>query len=80
MGFTHDGDADWVLAIDREGRLVDGDKIMAICGSMMKTGKLAHNTVVATVYSNLGLSSFYEAAWRPSDYDLPATGMSSKRC
>ena len=58
LGFTHDGDADRVLAIDREGRLVDGDKIMAICGiHMMKTGKLAHNTVVATVYSNLGLSS-----------------------
>lgn len=58
FGFTHDGDADRVLAIDRKGRIVDGDKIMAICGiHMMKAGRLAHNTVVATVYSNLGLSS-----------------------
>lgn len=57
FGFTHDGDADRVLAIDREGRIVDGDKMMAICGiHMMKAGRLAHQTVVATVYSNLGLS------------------------
>lgn len=61
LGFTHDGDADRVLAIDREGRIVDGDKIMAICGiNMMKTGKLVHNTVVATVYSNLGLTGALE--------------------
>lgn len=57
FGFTHDGDADRVLAIDRTGNIVDGDKMMAICGiHMMKTGRLAQSTVVATVYSNLGLS------------------------
>ena len=57
FGFTHDGDADRVLTIDRSGSIVDGDKMMAICGiHMMKTGRLAQNTVVATVYSNLGLS------------------------
>ena len=42
--------------MDEHGQLVDGDMIMVICGLDMKErGKLNHNTIVATVMSNLGL-------------------------
>lgn len=55
-GLAFDGDADRVLAVDNNGELVDGDKIMAICGLDMKErGILAKNAIVATVMSNLGL-------------------------
>lgn len=56
MGFAFDGDADRVLAVDKNGSMVDGDVIMAICGTeMKKQGKLKNNTIVATIMSNLGL-------------------------
>ena len=56
FGVAHDGDADRALAIDHTGRIIDGDRIMAILAlSMKKAGTLAHNTLVATVMSNLGL-------------------------
>lgn len=56
LGMALDGDADRVIFVDEQGREVDGDQIMAICSlDMMKQGKLAHNTLVATVMSNLGL-------------------------
>ncbi len=56
MGFAYDGDADRVLAVDKNGKSVDGDVIMAICGSeMKKNGSLKGNTIVATIMSNLGL-------------------------
>lgn len=54
-GLAFDGDADRVLAVDENGKYVDGDKIMAICAlDMRKRGILPDNTVVATVMSNLG--------------------------
>jgi len=56
VGLAFDGDADRVLAVDENGVLVDGDKIMAICALDMKSkGKLNDNVIVATVMSNLGL-------------------------
>ncbi|MGI5963129.1 MAG: phosphoglucosamine mutase [Lawsonibacter sp.] len=56
LGLAFDGDADRCLAVDEKGNLIDGDQIMAACGQdMMEKGKLPHNTVVATVMSNLGL-------------------------
>lgn len=55
LGLAFDGDADRVLMVDENGELVDGDKIMSICGQYMKeNGKLKENTIVATVMSNLG--------------------------
>lgn len=55
IGLAFDGDADRVLAVDENGNLVDGDQIMAIIGLKLKEeGKLAENTIVATVMSNLG--------------------------
>ena len=56
LGIAHDGDADRCLAVDAEGRIVDGDQIMAILAvSMKERGHLAKNTLVTTVMSNLGL-------------------------
>ncbi len=55
IGLAFDGDADRVLAVDENGEVIDGDKIMTIIGLDMKlNGRLADNTIVATVMSNLG--------------------------
>ena len=55
-GVALDGDADRVVLCDERGKVVDGDAVMALCGTrMIAEGKLAKNTVVATVMSNLGL-------------------------
>ncbi|HEY8530701.1 MAG TPA: phosphoglucosamine mutase [Limnochorda sp.] len=56
-GFAHDGDADRLIAADAQGRLVDGDRTLAICAiHMAERGLLTGNAVVATKYSNLGLT------------------------
>jgi phosphoglucosamine mutase len=56
LGIALDGDADRVIFIDHQGRVVDGDRIMAICAQdLAARGQLAKNTVVATVMSNMGL-------------------------
>lgn len=56
MGVAFDGDADRCLAVDHEGTMVNGDQIMGILARAKKReGKLAHNTLVVTVMSNLGL-------------------------
>ncbi|MET0740419.1 MAG: phosphoglucosamine mutase [Candidatus Nanopelagicales bacterium] len=54
-GIAHDGDADRCLAVDHTGGEVDGDQILAILATEMhQVGRLAHDTVVATVMSNIG--------------------------
>jgi phosphoglucosamine mutase len=56
VGLTHDGDADRALLCDENGEIVDGDEIMAIAAlDLLKKGRLAGNTLVATVMSNFGL-------------------------
>ena len=63
LGLAHDGDADRCLAVDAGGRVVDGDKILAICAlGLQARGRLAHDTVVATVMSNLGFVHAMRAA------------------
>lgn len=55
IGLAFDGDADRLLAVDENGKIVDGDQIMAIVGNHMKReGRLKKDTIVATVMSNLG--------------------------
>ena len=55
IGLAFDGDADRLLAVDENGKVVDGDQIMAIVGNHMKEqGKLKGDTIVVTVMSNLG--------------------------
>lgn len=56
VGFAFDGDADRLIAVDEFGRLIDGDVMLSICAVDMKAqNKLAKDTVVATVMSNLGM-------------------------
>lgn len=55
-GFAFDGDADRVIAIDSNGEIISGDRIIAIAAKLMQArGQLKHDTVVTTVMSNLGL-------------------------
>lgn len=62
-GFALDGDADRCLAVDHEGNVVDGDQILAILAlAMHESGRLARDTVVATVMSNLGFVQGMRAA------------------
>ena len=56
VGFAYDGDADRCLAVDDKGEVVDGDKILYVCGRYMKEqNKLVNNRIVTTVMSNFGL-------------------------
>lgn len=62
IGIAHDGDADRCLAVDADGTVIDGDQIMAILAVAMKQrGRLHHDTLVATVMSNLGLHRAMQA-------------------
>ena len=59
VGVAFDGDADRCLLVDETGAVIDGDKVMAVCGGDLKRrGQLIGNTIVATVMSNLGLHEF----------------------
>ena len=73
VGFAYDGDADRCLAVDENGEVVDGDRILYICGKYMKEqGILRNNKIVTTVMSNLGL---YQALDREGiGYDKTAVG------
>ena len=60
LGFAFDGDADRLMAVDSQGRVIDGDYILYLWGkSLLETGKLPQNTIVTTVMANLG----FEKAW-----------------
>ena len=63
LGIAHDGDADRVLLSDEQGRLVDGDDLMAIASlELLARGALNEKTLVATVMSNAGLDAAVRAA------------------
>ena len=67
MGVAFDGDGDRAIFVDAAGHIVDGDAVLLMCARHMKAqGRLAGNTVVATVMSNIGL----ELALRASGIDL----------
>ncbi|OPX19980.1 MAG: phosphoglucosamine mutase [Desulfobacca sp. 4484_104] len=56
LGLALDGDGDRLIMVDHQGRVIDGDHLMAICArSMLEAGTLHKKTVVATVMSNMGL-------------------------
>jgi phosphoglucosamine mutase len=60
IGFAFDGDADRVIAVDAQGRVVDGDYILYFWGkTLMETQRLPENLIVSTVMANLG----FERAW-----------------
>lgn len=59
IGIALDGDADRLIIVDEKGNKIDGDQIMALMAVTMKErGTLAHDTIVATVMSNLGFEKF----------------------
>ena len=61
MGFAFDGDADRMLAVDSRGRVVDGDHVLYLWGSVLQERQaLPDQRLVATVMSNLG----FERAWQ----------------
>ncbi|HKM17307.1 MAG TPA: phosphoglucosamine mutase [Limnochordia bacterium] len=63
FGFSYDGDADRVLAVDEQGNVINGDQILAICGlHLLAQGRLSQNRIAATVYSNGGLAQAMEQA------------------
>jgi phosphoglucosamine mutase len=58
IGIALDGDADRVVMCDEHGKIIDGDQLLGLIASSWKSqGRLAKNTVVATVMSNLGLEN-----------------------
>ncbi|MGB2923226.1 MAG: phosphoglucosamine mutase [Mycobacterium sp.] len=75
LGLAHDGDADRCLAVDRHGRVIDGDAIMVVLAlAMHEAGELASDTLVATVMSNLGL----HMAMRSAGIDVRTTGVGDR--
>ncbi len=60
LGFAFDGDADRVMAVDAQGRVVDGDYILYFWGQALRqTNQLPENLIISTVMANLG----FERAW-----------------
>lgn len=60
IGFAFDGDADRVMAVDSQGRVVNGDYILYFWGQTLRQrGQLPDNTIISTVMANLG----FERAW-----------------
>ena len=75
IGLAFDGDADRVILSDEKGRKVDGDRVMLLVGRHLAAqGKLANNTVVGTIMSNMGL----EAALRESGLVLKRTAVGDR--
>lgn len=61
VGFAFDGDADRCMAVDEKGNVVDGDRILYVCGKYLKDkGELHGNKVVTTVMSNIGLYKAFD--------------------
>lgn len=62
IGLAFDGDSDRLIAVDENGKIVDGDKIMYIIGSYLSSKRLLEkNTIVTTVMSNLGFHKALDA-------------------
>ena len=61
IGMSFDGDADRIIAVDEEGKIVDGDHILAIAATYLKeNNKLNNNAAVGTIMSNMGLKKYLE--------------------
>ncbi len=73
VGFAFDGDADRCIAVDEQGNEINGDHILYILGTYLKDrGRLANNTVVTTIMSNMGLYRALAAAG--IDYEETTVG------
>ena len=75
LGFAFDGDADRVMAVDNQGRAVDGDYILYLWGKVLKEkGELPNNLLIATVMANLG----FEKAWQKLGGEMLRTKVGDK--
>ncbi|QWT17431.1 phosphoglucosamine mutase [Collinsella sp. zg1085] len=75
VGMAHDGDADRVLFVDADGREIDGDFILAICGSdLAAQGKLKNAEIVSTVMCNLGFTT----AMREAGFQVVQTAVGDR--
>ena len=75
MGVAFDGDGDRAIFVDSGGRIVDGDAVLLMCGrQLQREGRLAGETIVATVMSNIGL----EIACRESGIGMVRTAVGDK--
>ena len=73
VGFAFDGDADRLIVVDSDGKILDGDYILYICGKYLKSkNHLNKNTVVTTVMANLGLYKAFDQ--NKIDYVQTAVG------
>lgn len=62
IGFAYDGDADRLIVVDEKGQIIDGDRVLAICGKYLKNNnKLPGDKITATVMSNIGLHKHLDA-------------------
>lgn len=72
LGFAFDGDADRAIAMDNQGRLIDGDYILYLWGTSLKQqGKLPGDMIISTVMANLG----FERAWHQQGGKLIRTAV-----
>lgn len=70
LGFAFDGDADRVMAVDNQGRVIDGDYILYLWGDLLRQRQqLPDNLIVATVMANLG----FERAWQANGGKMQRT-------
>lgn len=75
MGFAFDGDGDRVIAVDENGRVVDGDRLIALSAiDRRASGSLAGNTVVVTVMTNLG----FHRAMSSAGINVVTTGVGDR--
>ena len=73
IGFAFDGDADRLIVVDERGRVIDGDRVLCICGTLLKEqGRLYDNKITATVMSNIGLHKYLES--KGISVDVTAVG------
>lgn len=70
LGFAFDGDADRVMAVDSQGRVIDGDYILYLWGDLLRQRQqLPNDLIVATVMANLG----FERAWQANGGKMQRT-------
>lgn len=75
LGFAFDGDADRVMAIDSQGRVIDGDYILYLWGDLLrKQQQLPDDLIVATVMANLG----FERAWQAKGGNMQRTAVGDR--
>ena len=60
MGISLDGDADRIIVCDEKGKIIDGDKILAMLGERWKRKKILKGGVIGTLMSNYGLENFFK--------------------